>query len=670
MKKIILFCFFFSSSYQLFAQNINVDSLIHVAISRTNATNVLANQNHDSLFKAFTLAKPGNSRTALIYKLINYGQPTTKFGLTYHYKIQDWARKNNDPISESIVTAELAFELSQNGDVAEGIKLALGALKLAEKTGNKEAIGIVYDNLACCYSSSDDDLLTNNNDIKLMAYYFGQGLNFSILAHNDLFISYDYGGLGSVYRVMNKPDSAKLYGLKSFEYAVRKNVPVQIAQSLLDLERLQTDDKLKLKYLNAAIVIATKGRVDDIFTHGYLLIAKLHKAHGNTDSAMFYARKAYYFAKNQAVSDRIGPADFLMQLYTGTNADSALKYTKAFYAARDSVYNIAKSQRAQALTYSEERRKQELETQKTAYAATIRIYLLVIVIAFLLLIAFIFWRNNNMNKKGKIQIQNALDQLKATQNQLIQSEKMASLGELTAGIAHEIQNPLNFVNNFSDVNMELVDEMQLELNKGDKEEAIAIAEDIKQNLEKILHHGKRADGIVKGMLQHSRASTGVKEPYDINVLADEYLRLAYHGLRAKDKSFNAELVTYFAENLPSINMIPQDMGRVLLNLFTNAFYATQQKQKNNTADYKPTVEVSTGVEKGWVIVKIKDNGTGIPDNIKGKILQPFFTTKPTGEGTGLGLSLSYDIVAKGHCGTIEINSKEGEFTEFKISLPV
>ncbi len=273
-------------------------------------------------------------------------------------------------------------------------------------------------------------------------------------------------------------------------------------------------------------------------------------------------------------------------------------------------------------------------------------------------------------QKQKDELQLTLGELKTTQNQLIQSEKMASLGELTAGIAHEIQNPLNFVNNFSDVSMELIDEMETELGRGDAQEAMAIASDIKQNLEKIRHHGRRADGIVKGMLQHSRASSGQKEPTDINVLADEYLRLAYHGLRAKDKSFNAELITHFDDTLPKADMVPQDVGRVLLNLFTNAFYAVQQKQKIAGADYKPTVEVSTGRDKKSVVARVKDNGTGIPPNIKDKIMQPFFTTKPTGEGTGLGLSMSYDIIVKGHGGTISVNTREGEYTEFIISIPI
>jgi two-component system NtrC family sensor kinase len=273
-------------------------------------------------------------------------------------------------------------------------------------------------------------------------------------------------------------------------------------------------------------------------------------------------------------------------------------------------------------------------------------------------------------RKQKDELQEIVKELKSTQDQLIQSEKMASLGELTAGIAHEIQNPLNFVNNFSEVSAELLDEMEEELAKGDTEEAIAIAADIKQNLEKIIHHGKRADGIVKGMLQHSRASSNVKEPTDINKLADEYLRLAYHGLRAKDKSFNAELVTNFAETLPLVNAVPQDVGRVLLNLFNNAFYASQHKQKTAGADFKPAVEISTALKGKYVEIIVKDNGSGIPEDIKDKILQPFFTTKPTGEGTGLGLSLSYDIVVKAHGGKIDVQSKEGEGSAFKISIPV
>jgi len=274
------------------------------------------------------------------------------------------------------------------------------------------------------------------------------------------------------------------------------------------------------------------------------------------------------------------------------------------------------------------------------------------------------------------EIRTALDNLKATQTQLIQSEKMASLGELTAGIAHEIQNPLNFVNNFSEVSIELLDELKEEAQAGHTDDVIAIATDLTQNLEKINHHGKRADFIVKGMLQHSRTSTGEKQLTNINILADEFLKLSYHGLRAKDKSFNAELVTHFDEHLPKVNIAQQDIGRVLLNLFNNAFYAVNQKAKTADADYKPEVTVSTSSPQppkgGFPVLQIvvKDNGNGIPDAIKDKIMQPFFTTKPTGEGTGLGLSLSYDIVVKGNGGTITVDTKENEFTEFIITLPI
>jgi signal transduction histidine kinase len=269
----------------------------------------------------------------------------------------------------------------------------------------------------------------------------------------------------------------------------------------------------------------------------------------------------------------------------------------------------------------------------------------------------------------KKRAEDALTELRSTQKQLIQSEKMASLGELTAGIAHEIQNPLNFVNNFSEVSVELIREMVDEVEKGNAGEAKAIADDLVQNLEKINHHGKRADAIVKGMLQHSRSSSAVKEPTDINALADEYLRLSYHGLRAKDKSFNATLKTDFDETIGTINIIPQDIGRAILNLITNAFYVVDEKKKSGIENYEPTVSVSTKKENGRVEISVTDNGNGIPSKVLDKIFQPFFTTKPTGQGTGLGLSLSYDII-KAHGGELKVETKEKEGTTFTVQLPL
>ena len=272
-------------------------------------------------------------------------------------------------------------------------------------------------------------------------------------------------------------------------------------------------------------------------------------------------------------------------------------------------------------------------------------------------------------KEEKQRAESALSELKSTQTQLIQSEKMASLGELTAGIAHEIQNPLNFVNNFSEVSNELIAEMKEELAKGNSEGAIQLVEDVKQNLNKINFHGKRADAIVKSMLQHSRKSTGQKELTDINALADEYLRLAYHGFRAKDKSFNAKFELALDESIGKMNVVPQEIGRVILNLINNAFYAVTEKKKQHPAGYEPIVSVTTMKSNGHTEIKVQDNGNGMPQQVLEKIFQPFFTTKPTGQGTGLGLSLSYDIITKGHGGDLKVNTKEGEGTEFVIQLP-
>jgi signal transduction histidine kinase len=292
--------------------------------------------------------------------------------------------------------------------------------------------------------------------------------------------------------------------------------------------------------------------------------------------------------------------------------------------------------------------------------------------------AFYYLRSRNLRKENRLleekvshrtaQLQQSLLDLKATQIQLIQSEKMASLGELTAGIAHEIQNPLNFVNNFSEINTELIAEMKQEIDKGNIEEIKAFANDINENEQKIIYHGKRADAIVKGMLQHSRMSSGQKEPTDINALADEYLRLSYHGLRAKDKSFNATFETNFDKSIGKINIVPQDMGRVLLNLYNNAFYAVTQKKEQLKEGYEPTVAVSTKKCNNQIEIRVKDNGNGIPQKLADKIFQPFFTTKPAGQGTGLGLSLSYEVI-KAHGGELKVDAKEGEFAEFIIQLP-
>jgi len=379
---------------------------------------------------------------------------------------------------------------------------------------------------------------------------------------------------------------------------------------------------------------------------------------------------------------KLKSADYLREIYEKEGkSDSAYYFAKEALALKDTVLQQTILNKERALNFNEQVRKDEEAAQRKQEIQTVVVFSIIAVIA---IIALLLYRNSLQRKKANYllseqkeeiaaqrdNLSHALDELKTTQTQLIQREKMASLGELTAGIAHEIQNPLNFVNNFSEVNREMVDELEEELKKGNIEEALAIVADIKGNEEKINHHGKRADFIVKGMLLHSRNTTGEKQLTNINILADEFLKLSYHGLRAKDKTFNAELITNFDEQLPKVNIAAQDIGRVLLNLFNNAFYAVNQKQKTAGASYKPEVTISTSAEKNNLVIKVKDNGNGIPDAIKEKIMQPFFTTKPTGEGTGLGLSLSYDIVVKGHGGSIQVNSVEDEGSEFIIQLPL
>jgi signal transduction histidine kinase len=445
--------------------------------------------------------------------------------------------------------------------------------------------------------------------------------------------------------------------------------------------------KLFLQYFHQAAATDLKNYNLSSLSEDHAAIAEYYLRQKQPDSSLYYSKKTLEFFHTVGAKELGYTYERLYKSYELKHqTDSAYKYLGLALTAKNSTYEatIKSLTDFQKLSMKDQLRLQALEKEKEQTQSRTRTSILLAAIGVFMLLAIIFWRNNRQKQKAnhllseqkeEIETQRdnlgqALEELKNTQTQLIQSEKMASLGELTAGIAHEIQNPLNFVNNFSEVSAELVGEMEEELDKGDVEEAKTIAGDVKQNLEKIRYHGQRADAIVKGMLQHSQAGSGTKELTNINALADEYMRLAYHGLRSKDKSFNAELVTQLDAGLPKVNVIPQDIGRVLLNLFNNAFYAVNQKTKAAGEDYKPEVSVSTSAENGQVIIKVKDNGVGIPDAIKEKIMQPFFTTKPTGEGTGLGLSLTYDMVVKGHGGTIQVNSKEGEGSEFIITLPI
>jgi two-component system NtrC family sensor kinase len=439
------------------------------------------------------------------------------------------------------------------------------------------------------------------------------------------------------------------------------------------------NDQLALHYLQKGIYDGISQAEYGNMLVGCYDIAGYYISVKQPDSCLYYARKAVEFLHRRHSTDMSRAYKYLYLGYKMKHiTDSAYKYEDLTLVAQDSSYAASQKNllKFQKQSFSEQISLRDQEKQRAAVQARNRIFLLLAGIGVLILLTIIFYRNykktqaaNNQLQRQKEEIQNTLSQLKSTQQQLVQREKMASLGELTAGIAHEIQNPLNFVNNFSEVSRELMGELEEELAKGDTDEVKAIAADVIENLDKINHHGKRADNIVKGMLEHSKQSTGAKELTDINKLTDEYLRLSYSGFLAKNKQNPVELVTHFETSLPQIPVSGQDIGRVLINIFNNAFYAVQQRSKIAPPEYLPLVEVTTIASYGSLAITVKDNGIGIPDAIKDKIMQPFFTTKPTGEGTGLGLSLSYDIVVKGHDGKIEVTSKPGEGSVFTVVLP-
>ena len=532
----------------------------------------------------------------------------------------------------------------------------------------------LYNDLGGAYGS------TISNQQKLL-YYSYKAIHI-LESCNDLSdLSVTYYGIANYFASTNQYDSCLRYAQKSYDLAKQTNsgfAPINLG-IIGTMYFKKGNFSEAVKFCRMSIQTSSKSPMAPNWAP-YHTIAEYFFEKGITDSSLYYSRKAFEQVKIFDLPADVQKVSVLLaKVYKARgNADSATKYYELALSYDDIINNIDKKRILQSQDVEEQLRQQEVEAVKNR----IKVYSLLAGLGLVLIIAVILLINNRQRKKTNSllqqknqQIESTLQELKSTQAQLIQSEKMASLGELTAGIAHEIQNPLNFVNNFSDVNKELIEEMKQEIDKGDIEEVKAIANDIEENEVKINHHGKRADAIVKGMLQHSRASTGKKEPTDINALADEYLRLSYHGLRAKDKDFNANFKTNFDESIGRIEVVPQDIGRVLLNLYNNAFYAVNEKKKAPTLkgeNYEPTVwvttkRISSPLGAGGLEISVKDNGVGIPQKILDKIFQPFFTTKPTGQGTGLGLSLSYDII-KAHGGEMKVETKEGDGAEFIIEL--
>jgi signal transduction histidine kinase len=575
----------------------------------------------------------------------------------------------------------------QMGNYPRGLELYLQSLEINERLNDAEWIALDLAYIGEVYTLQGDYRQSMQYLFKSNAIAEKKKL-YTTLAKNLM-------NIGKAYENIGLLDSARFFIEKSYDLVqLHKEdayLPAKVLFSLGGIYSKTGSVSKAMEFYRLSLAESDKMKDLLVFCNTNLGVAQLFRLSGKSDSAIYYARQALAIAlQADFLLQELNAYNFLVQYYQEKSIyDSAFIYLQKSVVVKDSLENKEKIKDFQRISFSEQFRQQEMRQANEQYRNKVRMYILLLGLAAILVVAIVFWRNIRLKKranalltlqkaeidKQKNEIETSYKDLKLTQKQLIQSEKMASLGELTAGIAHEIQNPLNFVNNFSEVNTELIEEAGQEIDKGNISEAKIILNDIKENEEKINHHGKRAGDIVKGMLQHSRASSGVKELTDINKLADEYLRLAYHGLRAKDKTlsagqagFNAEMKTDYDETISKITIVPQDIGRVILNLITNAFYAVTEKKKQQPGNYEPTVMVSTKKTGDKVSISVKDNGNGIPQKVLDKIFQPFFTTKPTGQGTGLGLSLSYDII-KAHGGEIKVETEEGSGTTFIIRLP-
>jgi signal transduction histidine kinase len=648
----------------------------------------------DSLLKKLN-ALPVTANDTTRVNLLNalaanyiYNKPDTTYFLAQQaYKL---SRSLNYPTGEAGALSDMAYAFIQLGDYAKALKVNNQVKELYLKLNDTSHVASTLSDIAWTY-------LQQGNWQKGLAKIQESYALYKTIAKPDpslKTIILAHTGYG-LYK-LEKLDSARVY-LEQALLLVKPTEPTLAAYilSLLGELALAKNNPAQAFSLNQQS-LALYRKVDNYggLTTAYYRLATFYQKTAQTDSCLHYAKLSLEYAQKGASPRAIlNSSQLLTQLYEGKNDTQALRYYKIAVAAKDSLSSQDKVKQLLALDFEEQQQAQQIEAAKAEYRSTVRTYIFIGLLVVLGAIALVLYRSNRQKQQANALLQrqrdeiheqrtkaeNTLSTLKATQAQLIQKEKMASLGELTAGIAHEIQNPLNFVNNFSEVSTELVDELREEIKADRKDDALALAEDLSQNLQKIGQHGTRASSIVKGMLEHSRTATGERQPTDLNAVVDEYLRLAYHGARAKNKDratgtperdpFNAELKTDFDPNLGLVEAVPQELGRVLLNLFNNAFYAVSEKQKQHPNGYQPIVSVSTKRKNGQIEILVRDNGTGIPDTVKHKIFQPFFTTKPTGEGTGLGLSLAYDIITKGHGGTLAVSNQEGEGTEFVMTLP-
>ena len=656
-----------------------LNSWVENNLISTTDTNEVLNNAHLSL----SLSNQENNEAGLIKAYLNLARFHDTYGqldsaIYYYNELKNIYKKTGNKKALAETCLELKGLYSAKANYAECMKQVFEALEFYEENNNQKGIALCYTHMG--------DLLYYENKYRESVEYCDKAIVIQVQINDkrDLAVSYRYkassllfiegeleyalstvnkaidiyheegetgipllasiNGRGNILKYMERYDEA----IADYQFIYNRTLELGLDRYIIPslgnighVYILQEKYKEALPIIQKVVgLIKESGNTKNLWEN-YMHLSDIYKGLGDYKNAYEY---------NIMYSDEY--AKYLNTIIDRLESEAQIKYETA---KKDEMI--------------------VLQEDKIAYQQ--RTQILYISLALLLIASLLGMIRSRLNirkkqkeiEKSKEELQQSLENLKATQAQLIHAEKMASLGELTAGIAHEIQNPLNFVNNFSEVSVELLKEMDEEMDSGNREDAKELSINLKQNLEKIHHHGKRASSIVKGMLEHSRAGNGQKEPTDINVLADEYLRLAYHGLRAKDKSFQSGFKAELDESLPKINIVPQDIGRVLLNLINNAFYSVSEVSTKKDPDFKPQVIVSTKKLDKAIEIRVKDNGNGIPQKIAEKIFQPFFTTKPTGVGTGLGLSLSYDIITKGHKGELKLISEEGKGAEFIIILP-
>ncbi|WP_226163244.1 tetratricopeptide repeat-containing sensor histidine kinase [Hymenobacter terricola] len=586
------------------------------------------------------------------------------------------------------VYARRALALAQRIHFRSGEGEALNRLGAALRESNlARALEVFQQSLRIAETIHDRALMAQNlrsigiiyvylrDQRQGLAYYF-RALEIGQQLHDEHREVIELSNIGLAYDLFGQLDSSRIFQERAYALAHRLHTPTNyILYGLGNVARKQGHIAQARIFYRESIVESKKVHHLRSLNFAYVGLATLYQTIGRTDSSIYYARLGCEAAqKNGFLRGVLNASTLLTQDFKRRDfPDSALKYQSLMLVMKDTLFGQEKVMRLQSLNYREQQRAQAAAASQAALRSRYRTYALLAGVVGLLALALLLGRHARQQERAREALEQSLSELKTAQEQLVQREKMAFLGELTAGIAHELQNPLNFVKNFAEVSTDLVDEITGDPRDPSRSTGLEaeILAGLKQNLQKISQHGQRATSIIKGMLEHSRTGTGHRVLTNVNTLVEDSLRLAYQGLQAKEKGFTAQLTTSYAPGLPHVSVVPLDMGRVLINLLTNAFHAVQQRQRQGTDPaYVPEVTVSTHSGPGRVEIRIRDNGTGMSDKVKAKIFQPFYTTKPVGEGTGLGLSLSHDIVTTGHGGTLTVESEEGQGTEFIISLPV